>query len=100
MQNAVSYYNIAWLDTSQISAINLGTDLADYTVDTQSSVAVKNNDNAEPFFVCQLVQSRRKNEITWSISSLDVILGLVGGFTSVIWSLLAMVITPYEDFKF
>ena len=29
-----------------------------------------------------------------------MILGLVGGFTSLIWSCLAMVITPYEDFKF
>ena len=61
MQNAISYYNVAWLDTSQISAINLGTDLVDYKVDTQSSVSVKNNDNAEPFFECQIVQSRKQN---------------------------------------
>ena len=36
----------------------------------------------------------------WSIVSLDLILGLVGGFTSIIWGTLAMVLAPYEDFKF
>ena len=61
MQNAISYYNIAWLDTSQISAINLGTDLVDYKVSTQSSVTVKNNENVDPFFYCQIVQSRKQN---------------------------------------
>ena len=61
MQNAISYYNIAWLDTSQISAINLGTDLVDYKVSTQASVTVKNNENADPFFYCQIVQSRKQN---------------------------------------
>ena len=61
MQNAISYYNIAWLDTSQISAINLGTDLVDYKVSTQASVTVKNNENTDPFFYCQIVQSRKQN---------------------------------------
>jgi hypothetical protein len=39
-------------------------------------------------------------ETTWSINSLDLILGLVGGFTSIIWSFLGLLIAPYEDFKF
>ena len=38
--------------------------------------------------------------MTWSINSLDLILGLVGGFTAIIWSTLGLLISPYEDFKF
>ena len=47
-----------------------------------------------------LVQSRAQQQITWAISSLDLILGLVGGFTAIIWSSLAFAIGPYEEFKF
>ena len=32
--------------------------------------------------------------------SLDLILGLVGGVTAIIWSTLGLAIAPYEDFKF
>ena len=46
------------------------------------------------------MQSRQQIEVTWSIISLDLILGLVGGFTSIIWSFLGLIITPYEDFRF
>ena len=38
MQNAITYYNFMWLDTSQISTFNLGDSLDEYKVDTQSSV--------------------------------------------------------------
>ena len=47
-----------------------------------------------------LVQSRQQIEVTWSIYSLDLVLGLVGGFTSIIWSFLGLIIAPYEDFRF
>ena len=39
-------------------------------------------------------------QVIWAITSLDLILGLVGGFTSIIWLLLSIVIGPYEDFRF
>ena len=46
------------------------------------------------------MQSREFTTIDWSINSLDLILGLVGGFTAMIWASLGFVIQPYEDFKF
>ena len=36
----------------------------------------------------------------WSINSLDIVLGLVGGLAGVIWPMLAMVFGGYETFKF
>ena len=47
-----------------------------------------------------LVQSRAQQNTTWAITSLDMILGLVGGFTAMIWATLAFLIGPYEEFKF
>ena len=78
----------------------MGTSLADYKVNDSQSTMLNNFQNTKPIFVAEIVQSRKQNEVTWSINSLYLILGLVGGFTSIIWGFLGMVITPYEDFKF
>ena len=48
----------------------------------------------------QIVQAREYTEVVWAIYSLDLILGLVGGFTGIIWMGLGLMIAPYEDFKF
>ena len=45
-------------------------------------------------------QSRRVNELSWSINSLDLVLGVIGGLSGLIWSLLAMVFGGYESFKY
>ena len=37
---------------------------------------------------------------TWAYNSLDLILGLVGGFTAMIWATLAFFLVSYEEFKF
>ena len=42
LQNQISYYSIPFVDTSQISALNLGTNLVEYKVDTQLSNSVNN----------------------------------------------------------
>ena len=36
----------------------------------------------------------------WSIASIDIILGLVGGVSGILWTGLAMLLSPYETFKF
>ena len=47
-----------------------------------------------------MFQSRKKIKTTWSIVSLDLILGLVGGITSIVWVTLGLLLSPYEEFKF
>lgn len=47
-----------------------------------------------------MVQSTKQTQITWSIVSLDLILGLVGGITSIIWATLGLILAPYEEFRF
>lgn len=100
MQEAISYYDFWWLDTSQISLLSLGTFLVQYKVNDSQRNIVSNYDNDSSIFVAEIVQSRKKTNINWSINSLDLVFSLVGGFTTIIWALLAIIIAPYEDFKF
>lgn len=45
-------------------------------------------------------QSRRVNEYTWSINSLDLVLGVIGGLSGIVWAVLAMLFGGYEAFKY
>ena len=57
-------------------------------------------DNNDAVLKVICVQSRRITNIEWSIQSIDIILGLVGGVSGIIWAALGLIIGPYEDFKF
>jgi len=48
----------------------------------------------------EFVQSRTQYKESWSIASLDIVLGLVGGLSGIVWGLLALVLGSYETFKF
>ena len=39
-------------------------------------------------------------EEEWAVQSIDIVLGLVGGLSGIVWSLLAMLTAGYETFKF
>ena len=88
------------MDTSQISAIDLGLWLDSYKVNSQQTNTLSNIDNKRDFFQCEIVQSREQVTYQWSQATFDLILGLVGGFTSLIWAFLGCMIQPFEDFKF
>ena len=40
-----------------------------------------------------------QKEIDWSVNSLDIILGLVGGFVRLIWGVCSFILGSYEAFK-
>lgn len=46
------------------------------------------------------IQSRAQYTEVWSISSLDIVLGLVGGLSGIVWAFLAILLGSYETFKF
>ena len=35
----------------------------------------------------------------WTVQSLDLVLGLVGGFSSIVWAALLIIFGHYEEFK-
>ena len=46
------------------------------------------------------MQSRVKNINEFSVNSLDIVLGLVGGLSGIVWGTLFLVFGNYESFKF
>jgi hypothetical protein len=54
-QDAITYYNFAALDTSQISAFSFGTQLADYKMDQQQQNSFNNRDNKQALFISEMV---------------------------------------------
>ena len=102
-RNTIEFYDFLWLDTSQISAFFFGTRLEKY-FPTETWMGQKDIVESErsdrDIYSCAIVQSRSYLETIWTLTSLDLYLGLVGGFTSIIWTLFSILIGPYEDFKF
>ena len=99
--NFISYYDFSIVDTSQIEALDFGQTFADYKTDVvQNTYLIDYQRLKSTVFVSQIVQSRKYSTVVWSINSLDLILGLVGGFTAMIWATLAFCISNYEDFSF
>ena len=45
------------------------------------------------------IQDRKQDEITWAVKSLDIVLGLVGGLSGILWSGLFLLFGGYESFK-
>ena len=56
--------------------------------------------NTKSFFQCKILQSRKQTQNNWSIQSIDLIFGLVGGFVSLIWMGSGWMISSFETFKF
>ena len=47
----------------------------------------------------QWVQAPEQYHDIWAVESIDLVLGLVGGFSGILWSMLAMLFGGYETFK-
>ena len=41
-----------------------------------------------------------QNKFQWNVDSLDIVLGLVGGLSGIVWGTLFLVFGGYESFKF
>lgn len=94
-ENTVNFFDNMVIDTSAISVINLGHTITNWKVeDTTTSIDFRNA--GEPFFWLEYDQSRNQNIYQWSVSSLDIVLGLVGGVAGVVWSTLAYSLGDYE----
>ena len=46
------------------------------------------------------MQARSFDSVTWSLVSFDLIVGVIGGFTGLIWEILNYILGGYESFKF
>ena len=94
----IQYYDFSLLDTSAISVYDFSKTLENYHNEDMETVQTDTDERG--FVRVQWIQSRTQYQEQWSIDSLDIVLGVVGGFSGVVWSFLALIFGGYETFKF
>ena len=62
------------------------------------SLGTEATDNV--LFTRSFVQSRKYQNTEWTITSFDIVMGLIGGFVGLIWDGLGYWLGNYESFKF
>ena len=45
-------------------------------------------------------QSRKYYENEWTVTSFDMVIGNLGGFSGLVWSVIVLIVGPYEAFKY
>jgi len=98
-KDTVSFFPFTWLDTSALTLVSLGEEFTQWNSDETSSREADNPLNDLPHYKIQYIQSRSQTTKEWSIVSLDMVLGLVGGLSGIIWAVLAMIFNSFESFK-
>ena len=93
-----TYFDNFFIDLSQFGSF-FGKDCTTYLMtDTQEFGYRSTYDN--PIYSQILVQDRSILQAQWNLDSLDLILGLVGGFIGLVWDSLGYILDGYESFKF
>ena len=59
-----------------------------------------NYDFEEALFTSTIYQCRLFNEYQWTVTSFETVLGLIGGFVGLIWSIITQCLGGYENFRF
>ena len=86
------------LDTSAITLFDLSTKFENYFVEKTTKRDLVGREWTG--LTITWVQSRVINHEQWAVDSLDLVLGLVGGLSGIIWGALSLALGGYEAFKF
>lgn len=98
-QTQCTYYNLLWIDLGQFGDL-FGTDCETYQVVNTETVSIFSNELSDPVFSQVVIQDRSYLETSWTVNSVDILLGLIGGFIGLIWDLLNRFLGGYESFAF
>ena len=86
------------MDLSNFSFFNFGHDLEYYSVDQPPTIT-----RIAPIPGCmlkvQITQSKKCYDEQWVINSFDQTVGIIGGYTTLIWSFFLFLIGGYQSFK-
>ena len=87
---------------TQFDSIYGGVDCDTYAVDNYISYKSPyvSGEYDSALIAITFSQSRKLYISEWSVMSLDALLGIVGGFTALIWDLLNYSLGGYESFQF
>ena len=98
-QLSVDFFPIKWIDTSTISSIDFGEHFTNYQVARTQGQRLDNDENKNASVVIHYSQSRKSNSLSYAINSLDLVLGLVGGFSSIVLVTMQIVLGGFENFR-
>ena len=93
-KTTVKYYWFSLLDTSAITLIDFGKEFTNYQVESNALRPYEGGKNGSIYI--SYWQAREVYDEEWAIESLDIVLGLVGGFTGLLWTALAILLGGYE----
>lgn len=101
-KNECSYFNSQWIDLSQFEFIYDGIDCSTYNTGTVISInePYENKYGEIPLLDLVLSQDRHFNEVEWTVMSVDIVLGIIGGFVGLIWGILTYLLGGYQGFRF
>ena len=99
-KNKCSFYNFLLFDMSQFSGFLSGHDCTTYSKVNTVTVTYQSEKNPKDLYYEEFTQNRAYEETKWSILSLDLALGLIGGLVALIWQLLELILGDYQSFKF
>ena len=99
-KTAIEFFSFKWLDTSSISALKFSKELVSWNVESKTKNTSPGRPQGFAIFTSLYTQSRSQYTITWSVQSLDIVLGLVGGVSGVVWAVFAYTIGDFEAFRY
>ena len=88
---------------SAITIFDMGKSFTNFGIDQRfhtsyPSAAIGSESSASVLIYWK--QGRRVNEFTWAINSLDLVLGVIGGLSGIVWAVFAMILGGYEGFRY
>ena len=92
----VTIYDFILFDLSTFYWMNIGTTFIAYEPGNMQSLGIEGSKS----FNYSYQQGRQIFNITWTVKSLNVVIGQVGGYTALLWMFLHFLFDDYERFKF
>ena len=93
----VQFYSFTFIDTTGIAFYDYSTQLTDYEPDGETS---RNVVGKKAQFRQTYLLRRKQATYEWKVESLDILLGYIGGISSLVWATRAICMGGYENFKF
>ena len=91
-----------WLDLSALNFASLGDVYETYQPDTKQPNLVNVYPANAVFdkFLINFSLSRSQFKSKWTVKSLNLVLGQIGGYTALLWMVITFVMTGFEGHKY